>query len=89
MAALLLVVAVGFVVSLPALLWGVSDLRRVPAGVWHSTPFGPGPWRFGMIAGYVLGGWPSLLVALCWRLSSERANVRREWRRLTGLRGED
>ena len=52
----------GYVAALPALLWGLADLRHIPGGVWrHAAQRPRAQWRAGMITAYALGGWPAFV----------------------------
>ena len=74
----------GYVASLPVLLWGLGDLKHIPGGVWrHSAQRPRAQWRGGMISAYVLGGWPVMVSVLVWRHSRERRDLLDEWAHLS------
>jgi hypothetical protein len=74
----------GYVVALPALLWGLGDLKRIPGGVWrHGAQRPRAQWRTGMISAYGLGGWPLFVSVVVWRRSRERADLLDEWAHLS------
>lgn len=70
----------GWIVAYPFVRKGVADVGRIPGTVWRVTGYTDRKaWRNRMIAGYVIGGWPGLLVVLGWRRSQERETLRDEW----------
>jgi hypothetical protein len=76
----LVAAALGWVVCLPILRKGLTDVRRIPGGVWRITGYrNRKSWRMRMIGGYVLGGWPGGFVVWMWRRSEERQTLRDEW----------
>ena len=75
-------VLVGYVVALPAAWWGLRDLSTIPHGVWRSSPFNPAPWSLGIVASWLMAGWPACLLAASWWRSVERQNLLDEWERL-------
>lgn len=76
----LIVLVAGYGVALPALVWGLRDLRRIPGGVWrHAAQRPREQWRFGFISSYLLAGWPSIVSVIAWRRSQERADLFVEW----------
>jgi hypothetical protein len=78
----LIVVALvaGYLVALPALLWGLADIAKIPGGVWrHAAERPRHQWRIGIIGAYVLGGWPTLVAVYVWWRSRERADLLFEW----------
>jgi hypothetical protein len=81
---LVLLVLSGYVTALLPVLWARFDMLRIPRSIWRYAP-GPRPlelWRGCLLAGYVLGGWPGLLVAVVWRFSGDRKGLREEWAHL-------
>jgi hypothetical protein len=66
---------VGLVVGLPALIWTLGDLRRVPGSVWDRSPYSRTLWTTVAVVGYVVGGWPAVVVAAAWRFSRDRADL--------------
>lgn len=66
---------VGLVVGIPALVWILSDLRRIPATIWARSPYSRPLWSTVAIVGYVVGGWPAVVVAAAWRFSRDRADL--------------
>lgn len=74
------IIVVGYAVALPALLWMLRDLARIPRGLWrYAASRPPQAWRAAVIAGYVCGGWPALVVAVSWRRGRERATLLDDW----------
>jgi hypothetical protein len=66
---------VGLVVGIPALVWVLADLRRIPAALWARSPYSRPLWATVAILGYLVGGWPAVVVALAWRFSRDRADL--------------
>jgi hypothetical protein len=88
-AELVVVLLAGYVVALPALLWGLADLRRIPGGVWRHAAQRPYVhWRTGLIGAYLICGWPVLFAALHWRRGHERAELHEEWAELSRRKRE-
>ena len=76
----LAVVLAAYLVAYPAFAWTYSDLRLYPRHLW--TGYGnPHPWRQAAVLTYVLGGLPVFVVALAWRTSTTRAELRSVARR--------
>ena len=71
-----IVVAIaGYVVAYPALVWTLHDLRRYPRQLW--TGFGrPHPRGQATVIVYLAGGLPVFIVALAWRASNVRQEMR-------------
>jgi hypothetical protein len=83
-ALIVMMLLAGYVVALPALLFGLHDLSRIPGGVWrHAAQRPREQWRFGMISSYALAGWPTIASVIVWRLSQERADLLDEWAALS------
>ena len=79
-ALIVIVLLVGYLVALPALVWGLRDLSRIPGGVWrHAAQRPREQWRVGMISSYCLAGWPSIAAAILWWRSQERSDLFAEW----------
>jgi hypothetical protein len=81
---LVLLVLSGYVTALLPVLWARFDMLRIPRSIWRYSP-GPRPlelWRGCLVVGYLLGGWPGLLVAVAWRFSGDRKGLREEWAHL-------
>ncbi len=75
------VTAVAYLVALPALAWTLSDLRRYPRHLW----IGYGNrlrWERTASVSYLVLGVPVLLVALAWRSSLTRRELRALVRRI-------
>jgi hypothetical protein len=78
MRAVLDVIVIGWIVALAPAIWAFSDMGRVPRRVWFWTGHGRDPWRKGVVAAWVLGGWPAIVVAIAWWRSVARADVTAE-----------
>lgn len=75
-----IVLMTGFVVALPALVWGLGDISNIPGGVWrHSAERPRHQWRTGMLSAYLLLGWPAIVAVALWWRSRERADLLAEW----------
>jgi hypothetical protein len=70
-----LATVIGFAVGLAALIWTLGDLRRIPAEIWSHSPYCRNLWTAFAVVGYLVGGWPALVVAAAWRLSRDRADL--------------
>lgn len=80
----MVVLLAGYVVGLPALLWALADMKRIPGGVWRHAAQRPYPqWRVGMISAYALLGWPAIFSAAAWLRGRERADLLAEWAELS------
>lgn len=66
---------VGLVVGIPALVWVLADLRRIPAAIWTRSPYSRALWSTVAIVGYLVGGWPAVVVAAAWRFSRDRSDL--------------
>jgi hypothetical protein len=74
----------GYVVALPALLYGLRDLKHIPGGIWrHAAQRPQAQWRRGILFAYVLCGWPAIVAVLVWRRSRERSDLLEEWAELS------
>jgi len=78
MRAVLDVIVIGWVVALVPAIWAFADMGRVPRRVWFWTGYARDGWRKGIVAAWVLGGWPAIVVAIAWRRSAARADVTAE-----------
>ncbi len=69
------VILAAYLVAYPAFAWTYSDLRRYPRHLW--TGYGnPHPWRQSTVIAYLAGGLPVFVVALAWRTSTTRSELR-------------
>jgi hypothetical protein len=66
---------IGFVVGVPALVWTLTDLRRIPMPIWDRSPYSRGLWSSVVVVGYLLGGWLAVVIAAAWRWSRDRADL--------------
>jgi hypothetical protein len=69
--AVLWVVVAGWLVGLPFVVWAWRDIGRIDPGRWNGLSIREA-WLGGLVAGYVLGGWPAVVVAVAWRTSMTR-----------------
>jgi hypothetical protein len=77
---IVVVFVAGYIVALPVMIWGLGDIAKIPGGVWrHAAERPRHQWRIGIIATYVLGGWPTIVAVYVWRRSRERADLLYEW----------
>jgi hypothetical protein len=75
-----LALVAGYVVTLPALLYGLHDLAHIPGGVWRHAARRPQvQWQIGFWSAYALAGWPVIVAVVKWRRSRERAELLEEW----------
>jgi hypothetical protein len=76
----LAIILAGYVFALPALVWMLRDLARIPRGLWrYAASRPPQAWRAGLVVSYVCAGWPALVVAFAWRQSRERTALLDDW----------
>lgn len=66
-----MVVLAGWAVGLPFAIWAWRDIRKIDPVRWNGVSVAAA-WLSGVVAGYVLGGWPAVIVALAWRTSMTR-----------------
>jgi hypothetical protein len=77
---LVLLALVGYVSAFVPVLWARYDMTRIPRSVWRYVAPRPRElWRGLLLAGYVCGGWPGLVVAVVWRFSPDRSMLYEEW----------
>jgi hypothetical protein len=68
-------VVVAYAIAYPAFAWTYYDLRRYPRQLWSG--FGnPHPWRQATVIAYVAAGIPVFVVAVAWRTSAVRREMR-------------
>jgi hypothetical protein len=78
------VIAAGYLLAMPALIWGLVDIAKIPGGVWrHAAERPRHVWRIGIMGAYLLGGWPAFVAVLGWWRSRERADLMLEWEDLS------
>jgi len=65
----------GYLTGLVALVWTLGDLRRIPAPIWSHSPYSRTLWSVIAVIGYVVAGWPAVVVAAAWRWSRDRADL--------------
>ena len=83
MSNLAILVVAGYVVGLPLLVRGLTDLRRFHRPLW--VGYGKRElWRNGMIVTYVVGGWPVLVMVLLWWTGPTRRELNGERERMRG-----
>jgi hypothetical protein len=70
----LTVVLVGWALGLPFAVWAWRDIRRIDPTRWAGVSVAEA-WLAGLVAGYVLGGWPAIVVAIAWRTSMTRDSL--------------
>lgn len=70
-----LAMLLGYLAGLAALVWTLGDLRRIPTPMWDRSPYSRTLWSVIAMIGYVVGGWPAIVVAAAWRWSRDRADL--------------
>jgi hypothetical protein len=77
------IVVSGYLVAFVPVLWARYDISRIPGSIWrYAAPVPRQLWRAALLTGYLLGGWPGLVVAVVWLFSNDRASLREEWAHL-------
>jgi hypothetical protein len=66
---------VGFVVSLPVVMYGILDLARIPAHLYRYTVYSRLTWISAIIVGYACFGVGGLILSIIWLRSTERADL--------------
>ena len=79
---LMFAVMTGFVVAIPAVVWGIRDVCRIPHWVWRTEKSKEERWLTAMLVGSLFGGWPGVIVALAWKNSHRRVVLLEDWERL-------
>ena len=75
---LIALVILGYIVGAPILWWLIGDGRTISRRVWAACGRRRSRWEQQMWLGYALGGWPVAALALSWRRSRLRHELRRE-----------
>jgi len=68
----------GMVVAVPALLWWSHDVARIPGPAWYWTGHHRRSWQWGLLFGWIAGGWPAIVIVIVWSQSAVRRDVRDE-----------
>ncbi len=71
-------IILGYMVGLPVLLYGVFDLMRIPARLYHFTPYSRRIWMIAIAAGYACFGVGAILMVAVWFRSPERRDLRED-----------
>jgi hypothetical protein len=66
----------GYLVGLPVVLYGIVDLTRIPARLYHFTPYSRPIWVTAIVAGYACLGVGGILMVAAWLRSPERGDLR-------------
>jgi hypothetical protein len=66
---------VGFVVSLPVVVYGILDLARIPAHLYRYTVYSRRTWITAILVGYACFGVGGLILSVIWLRSTERADL--------------
>ncbi|MEP6625363.1 MAG: hypothetical protein ABJC79_13030 [Acidimicrobiia bacterium] len=69
---------VGIVFAVPVVLWFGRDLTRIPTYIWAVTGLRREHWQWGVLLGWVAGGFPAMVIVLVWSKSVERSTLYRE-----------
>lgn len=67
---------VGVLAAIPAVVWFARDLGKVRSQNWYWTGHRPEPWQWGVLLGWLAGGWAAMVVILVWAHSAVRRDVR-------------
>ena len=70
----------GVFVALPVVAWWARDIARIPRRVWFWTGRDRQHWRRSVAIGWLLGGWPAIVIVLVWARSAERYELLDETR---------
>ena len=66
---------VGVLAATPAVVWFARDLGRIHRPNWYWTGHHPKPWQWGVLIGWLAGGWVALVIVLVWSQSATRRDV--------------
>ncbi|MGZ6995822.1 MAG: hypothetical protein ACXVIM_11470 [Acidimicrobiia bacterium] len=90
----LTIAAVGFIVGLPVVVYGIVDLARIPAHLYRYTPYSRRRWVLLIIVGYACFGVGGIFMTVVWIRSTERLELRDDlaldtrWERRESYRSE-
>jgi hypothetical protein len=62
-------------IALPFVRWWAHDTDQIPGPVWFWTGHHRAPWRRGVAVGWLLGGWPAIVIIAVWVRSTERQEL--------------
>lgn len=68
-------VAVGYIVSLPVVVYAIVELARIPARLYDFTPYSRQIWIATILAGYACFGFGGVLMVGAWVRSPERREL--------------
>lgn len=66
---------VGVVVAIPVILWWAHDLGRIAGRDWFWAGYHRRHWQWGVLFGWIAGGWIAIVIILAWALSEQRADL--------------
>ena len=71
-------IALGYVVSLPVVVYGIVDLARIPDRLYSFTTYSRRIWIAAIVMGYACFGFGGILMTAIWLRSSERIDLHEE-----------
>lgn len=66
---------VGVIAAIPVILWWARDVTRIPSPTWFWTGHHRRHWQWGVLFGWLAGGWPAIVIVLVWAHSAERRDL--------------
>ncbi len=66
---------VGVVVAIPVILWWARDLGKIAGRDWFWAGYHRRHWQWGVLLGWIAGGWIAIVVIIVWSLSDQRADL--------------
>lgn len=66
---------VGVIAAIPALAWWARDVASIPGRAWYWSGHHRQNWQWGLIIGWITGGWPAIVIVIVWSQSAVRRDV--------------
>ena len=77
---------VGVLCAAPVVAWWARDVARIPSPVWFWIGRDRAHWRRGITIGWLLGGWPAIVIIVVWSRTAERFELLDETREIRARR---
>ncbi len=68
-------IIVGYVISLPVVIYGIMDLARIPGRLYNFTTYSRRTWILAIVTGYACFGLGGILMTVAWLRSPERTDL--------------